>query len=150
MHTPSTLMHYNVGLDVSLSSCFFMPAVMRFILNEHIFLVFPRSIVCLYFVVLLGVAVMCYTQHLHPPVEIDPLPTMPRVKMPHMQPEEMTTFISQAETAMSERFDNFEPAIYNKGKQCLVLHYLKKRYQQRKIQNNQDRKYVTKIDRNKL
>jgi hypothetical protein len=38
-----------------------------------------------------------------------------------MQPAEMTAFITQAETAMSERFDNLEPTIYSKGKQCLVL-----------------------------
>jgi hypothetical protein len=100
---------------------------MRFIAHKHdAFRLFLRSMAWLCSVVLLGVAVLCHTQHLHPPVEIDPLPTMPRVKMPHMQPEEMTAFISQAETAMSERFDNFEPAIYNKGKQCLVLESRKK------------------------
>jgi hypothetical protein len=77
-------------------------------------------------VVLLGVAVLCHTQHLRPPVEIEPLPAMPHVTMPHMQPDEMTAFISQAETAMSERFDGFEPAIYKKGKQCLVLQLVSK------------------------
>jgi hypothetical protein len=74
--------------------------------------------------VLLGTAVRClggHTQHLHPPVEIEPLPAMPRVQMPHMQSTDMSAFISQAEAAMSERFDILEPAIYNKGKQCLVL-----------------------------
>jgi hypothetical protein len=84
---------------------------------------FPRTMAWLCSVVLLGAAVRClgsHTQHLHPPVEIDPLPAMPRVTMPHMQPADMSAFISQAETAMSERFDNLEPAIYNKGKQCLV------------------------------
>jgi hypothetical protein len=73
----------------------------------------------LWAVVLLGTAVLCigsHTQHLHPPVEIDPLPAMPRVHMPHMEPADMSAFISQAETAMSERFNSLEPAIYNKGK----------------------------------
>jgi hypothetical protein len=85
------------------------------------FLISLRKMAWLCSVVLLGVAVLCHTQHLRPPVEIEPLPAMPRVTMPHMQPDEMTAFISQAETAMSERFDGFEPAIYKKGKQCLVL-----------------------------
>jgi hypothetical protein len=76
-------------------------------------------------VVLLGAAVPSvgsHTQHLHPPVEIEPLPAMPRVHMPHMQPADMSVFISQAEAAISERFNSLEPAIYNKGKQYLVLH----------------------------
>lgn len=75
-------------------------------------------------IALLGLAVRfsaSHTQHLHPPVEIDPLPPIPHVKMPHMQPADMTAFISQAESAMSDRFEKLEPAIYNKGKQCFVL-----------------------------
>lgn len=75
-------------------------------------------------IAVLGLAVRfsaSHTQHLHPPVEIDPLPPMPHVKMPHMQPADMTTFISQAESAMSDRFEKLEPAIYNKGKQCCFL-----------------------------
>jgi hypothetical protein len=78
----------------------------------------------LYSIAVLGLAVRfsaSHTQHLHPPVEIDPLPAMPHVKMPHMQPADMTAFISQAENAMAERFEKLEPAIYNKGKQCFVL-----------------------------
>jgi hypothetical protein len=74
-------------------------------------------------IALLGLALRCfasYTQHLHPPVEIDPLPPMPQVKMPHMQPADMTAFISQAESAIFERFEKLEPTIYNKGKQCFV------------------------------
>jgi hypothetical protein len=75
-------------------------------------------------IAVLGLAVRfsaSHTQHLHPPVEIDPLPPIPQVKMPHMQPADMTAFISQAESAMSDRFEKLEPAIYNKGKQCFVL-----------------------------
>jgi len=86
------------------------------------FLPSPTTLLCS--IVVLGLAVRfsaSHTQHLHPPVEIDPLPPMPQVKMPHMQPADMTAFISQAESAMSDRFEKLEPAIYNKGKQSLVL-----------------------------
>jgi hypothetical protein len=78
----------------------------------------------LWSIALLLLAVGCFashTQHLHPAVEIDPLPPMPHVKMPHMQPADMTAFISQAESAMSERFEKLEPSIYEKGKLLLGL-----------------------------
>jgi hypothetical protein len=96
---------------------------------------------CLRVVVLLRAAVLCigsHTQYLHPPVEIEPLPAMPRVHMPHMEPADMSAFISQAEAAMSERFNSLEPAIYNKGKKCMVLSLEARKRQTNEIQRQKE------------
>nr|XP_045625957.1 uncharacterized protein LOC123775117 isoform X1 [Procambarus clarkii] len=49
------------------------------------------------------------------PVEIDPIPSGPRVTMPHISFRDMGNLVHQATLAVNERFDSIEPAIYNSG-----------------------------------
>nr|CAD7425233.1 unnamed protein product [Timema monikensis] len=56
-----------------------------------------------------------HTQHLHPPVLIDPLPSAPKIDMPHVPPEDMTAFVARAQASLAERFNRLEPDIYRRG-----------------------------------
>ncbi|XP_066966367.1 uncharacterized protein [Macrobrachium rosenbergii] len=49
------------------------------------------------------------------PVDIDPIPSGPRVTMPHISFRDMGNIVHQATLAVNERFDSIEPAIYNSG-----------------------------------
>ncbi|KAG7159967.1 Chorion peroxidase-like 3 [Homarus americanus] len=62
------------------------------------------------------------------PVDIEPIPSGPRVTMPHISFRDMGNLVHQATLAVNERFDSIEPAIYNSadvrgtvlGDQCPV------------------------------
>ncbi|CAG2064354.1 unnamed protein product, partial [Timema podura] len=56
-----------------------------------------------------------HTQHLHPPVLIDPLPSAPKIDMPHVPQEDMTAFVARAQASLAERFNRLEPDIYRRG-----------------------------------
>ncbi|ROT73076.1 Peroxidasin-like protein [Penaeus vannamei] len=49
------------------------------------------------------------------PVDIDPIPSGPRVTMPHISFRDMGNIVHQATLAVNERFDSIEPAIFNSG-----------------------------------
>ncbi|KAK4296820.1 hypothetical protein Pmani_030713 [Petrolisthes manimaculis] len=49
------------------------------------------------------------------PKDIDPIPSGPRVTMPHISFRDMGNLVHQATLAINERFDSIEPAIYNSG-----------------------------------
>ncbi|XP_042238092.1 uncharacterized protein LOC121876775 isoform X2 [Homarus americanus] len=49
------------------------------------------------------------------PVDIEPIPSGPRVTMPHISFRDMGNLVHQATLAVNERFDSIEPAIYNSG-----------------------------------
>ncbi|XP_071514131.1 uncharacterized protein [Panulirus ornatus] len=49
------------------------------------------------------------------PVDIDPIPSGPRVTMPHISFRDMGNLVHQATLAVNDRFDSIEPAIYNSG-----------------------------------
>ncbi|XP_076035339.1 salivary peroxidase/catechol oxidase-like [Oratosquilla oratoria] len=48
-------------------------------------------------------------------VDIDPIPSGPRVSMPHISFRDMGNVVRQATLTVNERFDTLEPAIYNSG-----------------------------------
>ncbi|XP_047106680.1 uncharacterized protein LOC124775853 [Schistocerca piceifrons] len=56
-----------------------------------------------------------HTQHLHPPVEIAPLPEAPRVLMPAIPAAEVAGHVARAGAALADRFDRLEPAIHSRG-----------------------------------
>uniref|UniRef100_A0A6A7FZ72 Peroxidasin-like protein n=1 Tax=Hirondellea gigas TaxID=1518452 RepID=A0A6A7FZ72_9CRUS len=49
------------------------------------------------------------------PIDIDPIPSGPRVTMPHISFRDMGNQVELATIAVNERFDTIEPAIYNNG-----------------------------------
>ncbi|KAA0192579.1 Heme binding peroxidase-1 [Hyalella azteca] len=49
------------------------------------------------------------------PVDIDPIPSGPRVTMPHISFRDMGVQVDAATATVKERFDTIEPAIYNNG-----------------------------------
>lgn len=49
------------------------------------------------------------------PIDIDPIPSGPRVTMPHISFRDMGQQVELATVAVNERFDTIEPAIYNNG-----------------------------------
>nr|CAH0106290.1 unnamed protein product [Daphnia galeata] len=51
------------------------------------------------------------TQHLKPAIEIEPINEKIRVAMPHFNVQDLTTYATQAATAIAARFDEFEPTL---------------------------------------
>ncbi|KAF2367927.1 hypothetical protein FHG87_001306 [Trinorchestia longiramus] len=49
------------------------------------------------------------------PIDIDPIPSGPRVTMPHISFRDMGKQVDAATAAINDRFDTIEPAIYNNG-----------------------------------
>jgi len=55
------------------------------------------------------------TAHLAPAIAIPPLPAPPGVRMPRVPHQEVSAFVSWAETALVNRFEHLEPSIVSRG-----------------------------------
>ena len=61
------------------------------------------------------------TQHLKPPIEIDPIPNQrARVSMPKLNISELLTYADAASNIITTRFDVFEPALLSRNGKSVI------------------------------
>ena len=62
---------------------------------------------------------------LNRPVDIEPLPSSPRVQTPPLSFRDVANYVDQAVFAINQRFDSIEQQIFNSGKLLLVIYNYK-------------------------
>lgn len=61
------------------------------------------------------------TQHLKPPIEIDPIPNQrDRVPMPKLNISDLLAYADAAATIITTRFDAFEPALLGRNGMSMI------------------------------